>query len=178
MSDQMKRWATLIALLVILDSIMYTTSRISMNIDWMVLIAFPFASSMAARAISYLDIFEWLRRPFTKITPHSSGVGECVEPDGGPIRHTIGGLLSCTNCTGMWSAALLMLVYAISPAFGKVLIICLGVASLGILVTKLIELVEWKSHLAHEDTGFMNRANRNKSDRNASVSIFPEAEKG
>ena len=160
MTDKLKRYATLLVFLITLETIVFIISRVIKNIDWMVLLALPFASSLAARAIAYLDIFEWLRKPFTTVTLHSSGVGSSVDPIGGPIRSVIGGLLSCINCAGMWSTILLMLVYAIDPLLGKIMIIGLGVTTVGILITRLIEMVEWKSCLAQEMTGKANRQNK------------------
>ena len=53
-----------------------------------------------------------------------------------------------------------MLVYAIDPLLGKIMIIGLGVTTVGILITRLIEMVEWKSCLAQEMTGKANRQNK------------------
>jgi hypothetical protein len=156
----MKRNMTHIAFLISLASIVFVTSRIMKEIDWVVLLALPFASSMAARAIAYLDIFDWLRKPFTKLTPHSSGVGGSVDPIGGPVRSVIGGLLSCINCAGMWSTVLLMALYAIDHNAGKITILCLGATGVGVLITRTIEMVEWKSCLAQEQTGEANRMNK------------------
>jgi hypothetical protein len=157
--NKFKRYATLIVFLITLETIIFVTSHVIKSIDWMVLLALPFASSMAARAIAYLDIFEWLRHPFTKVTPHSSGVGNSVNAIGGPIRSVIGGLLCCVNCAGMWSTVLLMAVYAIDPPVGKIMILCLGAAAIGVLVTRTIEMVEWNANLAQEKTGELNRKN-------------------
>ena len=158
--NKIKRFSTLLVFLVTLETIIFVTSRVMKNIDWIVIAALPFASSMAARAIAYLDIFEWLRHPFTETTPHSSGVGSSVNAIGGPIRSVIGGLLCCINCAGMWSATLLMAVYAFDPMLGKVMIYCLAAAAIGVMVTRTIEMIEWQSNLAQEKTGDMNRKNR------------------
>jgi hypothetical protein len=160
MRNQFKRWASLLVFLVALDSIIFVTSRVLKNIDYTVLLALPFASSMAARAIAYLDIFEWLRHPFTTTTPHSSGVGECVNPTGGPVRSVVGGLLSCINCAGMWSTVGLMTVYAFDPSLGKIMILALGATGIGVLITRTIEMVEWQSCLAQERTGETSRKNK------------------
>lgn len=159
------RWATMIALFCTLEVIISQVAKHLDNLEISVIIALPFASSLAARAIAYLEIFEWLRAMFTEVVPHSSGAGEDVHPKmSHPTIGVIGGLISCINCAGMWAAALLLGVYAFFPTFGSTMIYILAAASIGILFTRTIELVEWKAHEAHEQTGYLNRINKRKSE--------------
>ena len=157
--NKFKRTATLVTFLVTLESILYLTSKHLVELDLVLLICLPFASSLAARSIAYLDIFEWLRAPFTVTSLHSSGVGNCVDPRPEPIRGVVGGLLSCVNCAGMWSTVGLLALLAFVPEMGRVTIIALGLTSIGILFSRVIELVEWQAHEAHEHTGVMAKEN-------------------
>jgi hypothetical protein len=127
------------------------------------LIALALASSLMARSVAYLDIFEWLRKPFIKFIPHSSGVGEDagIITTNHPIARAFGELISCINCAGMWAAALMLLLYEISPSIGGALIYTMAAASLGILLTRVLETVEWKKCLLQEETGEKNRLNKN-----------------
>ncbi len=165
----MKRKIALLGLFLSLETIMVLLSRHPITFELTVLIALPFASSMAARAIAYLDIFEWLRAPFTVITPHSSGAGNSVEPKNGSV---IGGLLSCINCAGMWSTVGLLGLYILEPALGRLMIYALGATGLGVLVTRSIETIEWKGHLAHEQAGYANRYNKGEVTHSFEDALF------
>ena len=119
------------------------------------------AASFAGRAIAYLEIFEWLRAPFTEVVPHSAGVGETVEPKENlpGWKRAIAGLVCCPVCAGTWSAMLLSIAYMVSDA-GKLLAYILAASAVAWLVTYLTEAIEWQKHLAWENTGRMNKLNK------------------
>jgi hypothetical protein len=132
------------------------------ELSWPLLIALPFASSLSARSIAYLDVFSWLREPFTVTSAHSSGVGNSVDPKPGSA---LGELLSCINCSGMWATALLLSLTVIYPNLGYIVIYTLAATSIGILFTRLIEMIEWRSCLAQEQTGAMNLYNKEQLEK-------------
>ena len=160
------RTLTLIGIAITFELVSLGISRRGLSLDGLTLVSLAFAASMAGRAVAYLTVFEWLREPFTKIAVHSSGVGESVEPrdDHGPAVAVIGSLISCPVCAGVWSAALLLTVYAFEPALGRTMIYILGAGGLAQIVTRLVELLEWQGRHTWEQTGFMNRLNKNKTE--------------
>lgn len=156
------RYATLIILPCILEGILFVAAHLfSVSFTTTDLIALAVASSLAGRAIAYLTVFEWLRAPFTQVVSHSSGTGESVEPGPyGGVRRVIGELLSCPICSGMWAAAMLTLFFAVDPVGGRLLIYVMAAASVGSILTRLVELLEWQKCLAWERTGQLNRQNK------------------
>ncbi len=121
------------------------------------LILFPFAVSMLSRAVGYLDIFSWLRSPFTQVVKHSCGVGEEVEPKPGPFNQVFGGLLCCLNCNSVWISLFLTILLVALPSWGTAMIYILAISTLGLLVSRLIELLEWNRHLCQETTGLTSQ---------------------
>jgi hypothetical protein len=71
----------------------------------------------ATFALSKLIVHEkvetWLRRPFV-----DEG-GEGKRPKGRRLRYAVGELLTCTRCTGAWSALGLVALRLHSPAAGR-----------------------------------------------------------
>jgi hypothetical protein len=171
MKDTTLRHITLIGFLLVLETIIFLVSlklpqTPITTLELPVFIFLVPASSLAARAIGYLDIFEWLRAPLTTVVPHSSGVGEDPQPKDSlhPCVKVFADLICCANCSGMWSAALLAALYILDPAMGRLEIYVLGAAGLGILLTRGIEGVEWFTHMMHEITGKLNRANKKETE--------------
>jgi len=120
------------------------------------------AASFGGRAVSYMGVFEWLRAPFTVVVPHSSGVGETVEPkdSNNIIVCVLGELIACPLCAGTWVAAALSVVYAVDSDFGRALVFIIGCAGVASILTRLAELIEWRGRLAWEDTATANRRNK------------------
>jgi hypothetical protein len=73
------------------------------------------ALAAASFALSKLVVHEkvesWLRRPF--------GEEDAGRPKGRRLRYAVGELLSCTRCTGAWSALALVALRVHSPAAGR-----------------------------------------------------------
>lgn len=162
------RFGTLMSFGIIFESLILVASHLGRppEITPLIMIAMIFAASLVGRALAYLTIFEWLRHPFTEVVAHSSGVGEDVHPitsDGtflGTVREVVGTWICCPICAGTWGALGLMLFYIIDPVGGSVLVFTLGAASAGSILTRVVETVEWIGHNQHEQTGHLNRANR------------------
>jgi hypothetical protein len=164
-SDRTWRYISLIFLDITFgETLTILTHLKQVQLDWLLLVALIGASSLAGRALAYMGIFEWVRAPFTKVVPHSSGAGEDVEPgDHTGLRRVIAELLSCPICAGTWSALGLMCIYILMPATGRVLIFTLGAAGYGGVLSWLSESLEWTKHLARETTGAFNRYNKSQS---------------
>src|SRR5512135_2110037 len=91
----------------LLEAIVFVVEQIKPDFSispfqWVMLV---FAGSLIGRSVSLLAIGEWLRWPFVKVVPHSSGAGEDTEPKYSDWRRPIGILLSCPICAGTWGAA-------------------------------------------------------------------------
>lgn len=64
----------------------------------------------------------WIRRPFVD--------EEEGRPKGRRLRYAVGELLSCTRCTGTWSALALVSLRVARPAAGRTVTAVLGAAAL------------------------------------------------
>jgi hypothetical protein len=164
------RYVTLVVFLTVLETILFFASTRLPDVPFKglelsVMLALIPASSLVARAVGYLAIFEWLRAPLTDMVPHSSGAGEDPQPKATlhPCVKVFADLITCANCSGMWSAALLTALYIIDPRFGRLEIYVLGAAGMGVFLTRSIEGIEWVTHLAHELTGKFNRSNKKET---------------
>jgi hypothetical protein len=112
------------------------------------------ATFRLARTISFNEIAEVIREPFTEVKQDSCGAGSNVHPRGNGVRRVIGGLLACPICTGTWAALFLVAVYTFFPQVGRVLISVLGIAGASELLHWLAETLEW--------TGRRNRVQAGK----------------
>lgn len=83
--------------------------------------------SMAAFAVSKMVVDEkvesWMRAPFVEEAP------EGRRPKGGRLRYAIGELLTCTRCTGAWSALALVGLRTFAPQQARVLTGVLAVSA-------------------------------------------------
>lgn len=83
--------------------------------------------SAAAFALSKLIVHEkvesWLRAPFVDETANGR------RPKGRGLRYAVGELLSCTRCTGAWSALALVAVRMHAPAPARVAIAVLATSA-------------------------------------------------
>lgn len=88
------------------------------------------ASFRLTHLIVYDEITSFLRSPFLQEFYESDERGELVrhlEIKGKGLRHWIGSLLTCHWCVGVWSSALIVLLYWLLPSVFP-LILLLAVA--------------------------------------------------
>src|SRR3954466_7979706 len=71
------------------------------------------ATFTLSKLIVHEKVETWVRQPF--VEEHSSG----SRPKGRRLRYAVGELLSCTRCTGAWSALALVGLRLHSPATGR-----------------------------------------------------------
>lgn len=111
-----------------------------------------FATMRLAHTVSFDNIGDWIRFPFTKVVQDTAGGSESVEPKEGRLE-AIGMLLSCPICTGTWSATFLVTVYSLSPALGLALVIPLGLAGISEIFSALTEFLCWAGRDHREQAG-------------------------
>lgn len=121
---------------------------------WM-FIPLGLATFRMARTLSFNEIAEPIRAPFTYIIPDSCGAGENVHPRGdkGGLRYAIGSLLACPICTGTWSALVLFIFWVFVPTIGKPLVYTLAIAGISELLHYSACLLEWNSRSARVLSG-------------------------
>jgi hypothetical protein len=71
------------------------------------------ATFTLSRLIVHEKVETWIRRPFVEEAPGGR------RPKGSRLRYAVGELLSCTRCTGAWSALALVGLRLHSPAAGR-----------------------------------------------------------
>jgi hypothetical protein len=71
------------------------------------------ASFTLSKLIVHEKVETWIRRPFVEESPRGR------RPKGRRLRYAVGELLSCTRCTGAWSALALVGLRLHSPAAGR-----------------------------------------------------------
>ena len=72
-----------------------------------------FASFALSKLIVHEKVETWIRQPFVDERPDDR------RPKGRRLRYAIGELLTCTRCTGAWSALALVSLRLHAPASGR-----------------------------------------------------------
>lgn len=111
------------------------------------------ATFFLAQTISFREIAEPIRAPFTEVLPDSCGAGEDVHPRGSGFQYVIGSLLSCPVCTGTWSALALYSLWSFVPMFGRYLVHVLAIAGVVVLLHYASCNLEWNGRLARVKSG-------------------------
>lgn len=115
------------------------------------------AAFRMARTISFNEVGEPMRAPFTVVQPDSCGAGENVHPNNKSVAHNvIGSLLACPICTGTWSALGLYGLWVFFPDFGKTLITVLAVAGVAEVLHWGSEVLEWSGRAARCVSGLIS----------------------
>lgn len=114
---------------------------------------FALAVFRMARTISFNEVAEPIRFPFTVIKPDSCGAGANVHPRGVGIRYAIGSLISCPICSGTWSALALYGLWIVFPSFGQTLVYVLAAAGGSEMLHWLACNWEWNGREARVNSG-------------------------
>ena len=138
---------SMIGLEIAFFSAIYGISLMGFNIPTRLIPLFCLAVFRAACTISFNEIMEWLREPFTEVIQDSSGAGADVHPKGEGWRYAIGSLLACPICTGTWCALALIAAYAIYEPLGATMIWVFGLAGAAELIWRIVGFFEWGGRL-------------------------------
>jgi hypothetical protein len=164
-----KRWATFgyiafIGLFGLEMAICSTHSQAILALAPWQLALLGFAAYRGGRALSYNGVFEWLREPFCKVVPDSSGAGESVEPkyERG-LMGTMGACLSCPICTGTHVGSFMLTLIAMWPSFGLMVMYGLAIAGLAEFIHWGAEMLEWRGREARENSGTQWRDKNRKA---------------
>ena len=123
-------------------------------------VAFILATMRAAHTVSFNEVAEPLRAPFTYVKKDSCKAGDSVEPK--PVdperkitalRYVIGALLSCPICSGTWSALGLYTAWTAYPTFGRVLVYVLAFAGGSEVLHWGTEILSWGGRAARVYSG-------------------------
>jgi hypothetical protein len=90
------------------------------------LVLLALATFKVARTVSRDDVTSFIREPFVQGEPSEPEAEEPVET--GDVRQAIGELLTCTRCTGVWSAASIATLDVLAPRLGRLAIWSLALA--------------------------------------------------
>jgi len=148
----MKNWHIVFVALFLMAVVTISVYKFA-EMNYFTLIALAFASFRCGRAIAFNFVFDWLRKPFTKVVKDSSGAGDSVEATGTGLRYAIGDMLCCPTCTGTWSAMILYATYSIIPNLGMALIYILAAAGLAETLHWQSEKNEWEGRESRENAG-------------------------
>src|SRR3954470_3800994 len=107
--------------------------------------------SAATFALSKLIVREkadtWIRRPLVEEQP-----GE-ARPRGGGLRCATGELLTCTPCTGAWSALALVGLRLHAPATGRTVASLLATSAGNDFMHAAFSYVCWRANPQQDETG-------------------------
>lgn len=138
---------SMIGLEITFFGLIFLISQVGFNIPNRLIPLFCFAVWRSAATISFNEIMEWLREPFTQVIPDSSGAGANVHPKGEGWRYTIGSLLACPVCTGTWVAMALIGIYAIYEPLGSTMVWVFGLAGICEFLFRFITMMEWAGRM-------------------------------
>jgi hypothetical protein len=106
------------------------------------------ATFRVTEAITCDRITRFLRDPFIlrrKVRRPDGESEEKVEPAGKGLRRTVGELLICPWCTGIWVGAFLVYLYLLFPSVARVVLLAFGAAGAGIIFELFAKLLDQKS---------------------------------
>lgn len=155
LSETSKRYLGLISLELWFASIVLLVARFGSlpQLTPLMLVLFSLATFRLARTISFNEIAEPLRAPFTTVEKDSCGAGDNVHPAGGGIMYAIGSLISCPICTGVWSALMLYTLYTFWTPVGTVLVYVLAFAGASEIIHYGACTLEWGGRAARVYSG-------------------------
>lgn len=119
--------------------ILYNLGRIPHDIRILDLVLIILATARLSDIISTDQVMEWLRRPFVTLAPTEIAGHETTTRvgRGRGLRRTIGDLLSCPWCVGVWIAAVLSYLYFMFPTVMWLFILIMAVAEVASLFQTL-----------------------------------------
>ncbi len=97
----------------------------------------------AGRLISYDQVTEPLREPFTETAPDSYGTSETTEPEGSGARKALGALVACPTCSGTWAAAFLVYGLRVAPGPTRLFLAIMSAIGLAELLNSANESLSW-----------------------------------
>ncbi|WP_028778793.1 DUF1360 domain-containing protein [Shimazuella kribbensis] len=89
-----------------------------LDISWFEFAVLILASFRLTHLIVFDEITSFIRDPFVKVTYEPDDSGQVVRKIhiiGTGWRHTMGLFLSCHWCVGIWSSAILLVLYLLFP---------------------------------------------------------------
>jgi hypothetical protein len=139
--------------------LLYYQGRLPQSIPVIDLVLLGFAAARLTDVISTDEAMKWLREPFVRLE-HTEIAGHDTETRVGRglgLRRTIGELLSCPWCVGVWIAAGLTYLYFLIPHITWLFILALAVAEIGSILqtitTILVRLEKYFKGLGVPDEG-------------------------
>jgi hypothetical protein len=111
------------------------------------------AAFRGGRALAYNFIFSWLRAPFTRVVPDSSGAGDSIQASGEGLRRALGELVACPICAGTWVALVLTGCILLVYPFGMALTFVLAAAGAAEILNGWSGRDEWQARAAREQAG-------------------------
>jgi hypothetical protein len=115
-----------------------------MKISFLYLIILSLASFRLTRLIVFDKITEFLRNPFfdeIEEKNEDGGIEIYYMPKGKGFKKFVGELLSCYWCTGIWTSAVLVLLFWLFPNYCLPLILFLSVAGLAAIFETIVQLM-------------------------------------
>lgn len=127
------------------------------------------ATLRLGRLISYDEVFEPYRAPFTRTVQDPTGEGLTVVSKGNGARAAIGDLVACPICTGTWVAAFLVYGMNLFPRATRSFIAIMSAVGAAELLNAATEMLQWNGQLARERAG--NERSRSLGESNPRESI-------
>jgi hypothetical protein len=107
------------------------------------LIPMAAATFALSKTLVHEKVESWVRAPFV-----AEGDGGERRPKGRRLRYAVGELMSCTRCTGTWSALAVVGLRATSPPAGRVVTAVLATSAANDFLHGCFTLVSGKANQA------------------------------
>jgi hypothetical protein len=117
------------------------------------LVQLGLATFRVGRLISYDQVTEPYRLPFTKTVEDSSGAGKTTVAKGSGVRRVIGELISCPICSGTWVAAILVYGMGVAPRATRAFIAIMSATGMAELLNAAQEALEWTGQEQRNEVG-------------------------
>lgn len=97
----------------------------------------------AGHLISYDQVTQPLREPFTETEMDSYGTSEDTVPEGSGAQKAIGSLLACPTCSGTWAAAAMVYGLRIAPGPTRLFLAIMSAVGLAEIFNSANEALSW-----------------------------------
>ena len=116
--------------------------EVDTNMTFLNLLILSLASFRLTRLLVFDKIFEFMREPFFDEILEENDDGELETyylPKDRGVKKFIGEMLSCYWCTGIWTSALIVLLFNFYPAFAAPILLFLAVAGLASMIELFVQ---------------------------------------
>lgn len=116
-------------------------TQIQKYINTFNMVVFGLATYRIANIVSNEQVLKVLRAPFIRVKDEEDG-GQQELPREGGIRNTVGTLLYCPSCVGVWVAALITYLFVFTPTIAWIVVVVFALSAVERIITNAVAALD------------------------------------